>query len=355
MIRCTKCVLPAVYPGIAFDQHGVCNVCHAHVSPGIKGEEDLRRLLATRRGREFDAVVALSGGRDSIYTLYLAVRKLGLRVLGASFNNGFRTEQALKNMHEACRILEVPFVDICAQDDLARKIVKDTLEFYIPRGPAEVNTHVCGACTLGARSGVVATAIRRGIPFILIGTSEHEANSPAFKALQSARRGKLGKILGPGGSVYLRRLYRMLALRLKLTPGRLKLGLRPLNLDKLPVKVIKIFDYLDWNKDEMERTIRAELNWSEPVGSARSWRIDCDLGPINHYCATKAWGITTLEDGYSNMIRNGQMTRQEALASLEKMDWHEYSADLDAVLKDLQIPDDLRHRFRDYRSEYPAQ
>ena len=352
MLRCARCVLPETYPRLTFEGDGTCSVCREWESPPVLGIEALREVLSRKQGKKYDALVAISGGRDSMYTLHLAVKELGLKVIAASFDNGFRTEQAMKNMLTACSVLDVPFIDINSGKKLARQIVKDTLHYYIPRGPLEVNTHVCGACTMGARSGVVTEALRAEAPFILMGSSKTEALSRDYKALLRPRGGRLSKLTGANRLAYMRRVYHLTKLRLQLTPGRRRFGLRPLDLDKLPVQLIRIFDYVEWDKNVIEGVIRRELGWSEPVGANRSWRIDCDLGHINHYCSMRACGTTTLEVGYSNMIREGKMTRDEALSSMAQMRWDEYTDDLDTILTELKIPEDLKNRFRDYPREY---
>ncbi len=352
MGRCTRCILPETYPGIKFDSDGVCNVCHDWHLPPVLGEAALRELLSRRKGDQYDAVVGISGGRDSMYALWLVVKVLGLRVVAASFHNGFRTPQAQHNMEAGCAALDVPFVDILEGRELARKIVKASLEYYIPRGPQEVNTHICGACTMGARGGVVKEALKVGAPYIILGSSKTEALTEGYKNVLKAERGRLAKLFGKNGLAYLSRVFHLHSLRTKMTPGRKKFGFRPLDLSKLPVKIVRIFDYIEWDKNVIEGTIRKEMGWSEPEGANRSWRIDCDIEHLNQYCSTRACGVTTIEVGYSNMIREGSMTRSEAIHSVRKMKLEEYSPELDSLLDDLEIPVHLKDQLRDYPQEY---
>lgn len=46
----------------------------------------------------YDALLCFSGGKDSTYTLWLLRKKLGLRVLAVTFDNGFLPEQTFKNI-----------------------------------------------------------------------------------------------------------------------------------------------------------------------------------------------------------------------------------------------------------------
>ncbi|HQE83966.1 MAG TPA: hypothetical protein PLM14_13270 [Candidatus Hydrogenedentes bacterium] len=87
---CSKCVLPATFPGISFDEHGVCSVCRAHEErwrnwdAGLSSKRKVLEQLcadAKRKKRPFDVLVPLSGGKDSMYVLYLAVKEFGLKPL----------------------------------------------------------------------------------------------------------------------------------------------------------------------------------------------------------------------------------------------------------------------------------
>ena len=57
-----------------------------------EGERKFRGIIARikrgGRGKAYDCVVGISGGRDSTYTLWLA-KQLGLRPLAVHFNDGF--------------------------------------------------------------------------------------------------------------------------------------------------------------------------------------------------------------------------------------------------------------------------
>ena len=90
MSRCARCLLPSEVPGADLDKSGVCCFCRNY-DPNIeqiqetqrlKYEQDLERTLKdTRGGKGYDAVICLSGGKDSIYLLYRAIKECGLRVL----------------------------------------------------------------------------------------------------------------------------------------------------------------------------------------------------------------------------------------------------------------------------------
>ena len=104
--RCTRCILDETVSDIWFDEKGVCKYCHIHDEMEKKhpldgmGSQKLKDLVQKirkeGRGKRYDCIVGVSGGRDSSYTLLTAV-KLGLRPLAVHFDNGWNFENAIKN------------------------------------------------------------------------------------------------------------------------------------------------------------------------------------------------------------------------------------------------------------------
>ena len=78
---CSHCILPESYPGIIFDENGICHLCNSYQKHHVKGGEELRRLITSKKAEKYDCLVTLSGGRDSSYTRYYAIKVLGLRAL----------------------------------------------------------------------------------------------------------------------------------------------------------------------------------------------------------------------------------------------------------------------------------
>ena len=171
--RCTRCVLPEVYPGIRFNEEGVCNVCEAYRTPVAYGEKALMDRIEGKTGRAWDCVCSVGGARGSVHLLRTAVKRLGLRTLALSFDNPFRTEQAYKHIVDACDRLDISLRSICAPKGVTRRVVRDALLFFIPRGPKEVKKHICSACLAGAYGSVYGTAIEEGIPQHLRDTMRH--------------------------------------------------------------------------------------------------------------------------------------------------------------------------------------
>ena len=111
MKMCTKCVLPETYPGIEFNEDGVCNYCLSYKKMEYKGKEALEQLVKTTRKNhkgEYDCVMGVSGGRDSSYALYYLVKVLNLKVLAYTADHGYVPEPAKDNIKRQTDIFTIP-------------------------------------------------------------------------------------------------------------------------------------------------------------------------------------------------------------------------------------------------------
>jgi len=100
---CSKCVLPGSFPGIEFNEEGICNYCRNSQLPDQEKKEEyikmFENLLDSVRGKhDFDVLLAYSGGKDSTYTMYELANKYKMNVLAFTFDNGFISEQARENI-----------------------------------------------------------------------------------------------------------------------------------------------------------------------------------------------------------------------------------------------------------------
>lgn len=106
---CTRCVMDTSATDIHFDSQGVCNYCNeflersSHIlfqDPAMrdqKSEAFIQKVKKAGAGKRYDCIVGLSGGVDSAWALYLAV-KSGLRPLAVHMDNGWNSELAQHNI-----------------------------------------------------------------------------------------------------------------------------------------------------------------------------------------------------------------------------------------------------------------
>jgi tRNA(Ile)-lysidine synthase TilS/MesJ len=85
-------------------------------------ERDLERTLReTRGGKDYDAVICLSGGKDSLYLLYRAVKDYGLRVLAFTIDANI-PDVAWASIRKAIEVLQVDHLVYRPPVDFYRKL-----------------------------------------------------------------------------------------------------------------------------------------------------------------------------------------------------------------------------------------
>lgn len=138
MKYCKKCVMPDTRPGISFDSDGICCACTMHERKKSidysERFEQLKQLCEKYRGMNgsgYDCAIAVSGGKDSHYQVYVMKELMGMNPILFSVEDNFTMTEAgkhnLKNISEAfgCNIISIK-PDIHLQKMLMRK----TFETY---------------------------------------------------------------------------------------------------------------------------------------------------------------------------------------------------------------------------------
>lgn len=332
MQRCSMCVMPDTVPGIDFDEKGLCPYCRNYRQESYRDREELDALVAEAKARErrYDAIVPVSGGRDSTYVLYYAKAVLDMRVLAVNYDNEFGIQESRDNIRRACDRLGVDLEIIRSRREIARRITR-----YNIRAATEFGQfRECAACTYGYRSVVYRKAMEYRAPLIFWGESKEEATGEMeLRAFERVRKHSLKylKLINP--SFYLAEYYRLLQ--------RLEFHVSLSNVfrrDFEPVfrsgetREIRLFDYLPWDRRKLKDVIMRELGWKIPEGSVSSWKTDCRLMAFTNYIYVRLFGCTKACFGYCRMINSGQMDRETALLQEEAM-----VAGYDAPMRDLLV------------------
>jgi hypothetical protein len=176
MQRCRNCLLPSEVPGAELDANGVCALCRTYDPAHDAGKEDLRRAresdleLALRdcRGKgPYDAVVCLSGGKDSIYLLYRLTVDYGLKVLAFTTDINI-PDVAWSNIRRTVAKLGVDHLVYRPSEDFYRRLFRFLLENQEARGAVYTVSYVYAPLFEG---DALAVALEKGIPLVLAGYS----------------------------------------------------------------------------------------------------------------------------------------------------------------------------------------
>lgn len=221
---CIQCILPETFPGVSIGDDGVCNHCRKYGGKKARLEEEKRQyerkflgLLdqvcagSTSRG-SYDVLMAYSGGKDSTYTMSLLRNKYGLRVLALSFDNGFLSPAALRNISAVTDALSIDHTLFKPRWDLLKKIFTTAAEreLYSKKTLERAST-ICTSCIGLVKSLCLKTAIEKDIPLVGFGWSPGQApmessimkNNPSLiRMAQETIRGPLRGVAGDGIDAY---------------------------------------------------------------------------------------------------------------------------------------------------------
>jgi hypothetical protein len=79
------------------------------------------------------------------------------------------------------------------------------------------------------------------------------------------------------------------------------------------VTPIGFYDYVYWNEKDVVSTIQSELGWQGASDTSATWRIDDSAYPLIDYMYLRLVGFNEFDEFYSKLIREGQVSREEAL------------------------------------------
>ncbi len=300
MTVCSKCIINDNYPGLTFNSKGECSICSSQKAFKPLGEDKLKEIFknAVAKNCSYDALVPLSGGKDSTYILYLAAKVYKLKVLAMTYDNGFLSKTALENINRAIEITGVKHVFCKADAEVQKKVYRNML---LKSGD------ICGACDIATISHILKVAMDSKVPLILYGTSPLEEDSFIPDSIQDISRFKyilkdvkdLTKKEKDDYIILKNRNEWSLFLQKKL--GKIGLEVRPLF-------------YIDNPSDkEMGEIIMREMGWQEDSCKDFTKHFDCIAEPFTNYVRYKIYGYERHICQYSNMIRRNEITREKAI------------------------------------------
>jgi hypothetical protein len=351
--RCTRCLLPTTYPDIFFNQDGVCNHCLSYQKPEPLGDDLFLQKIHSRHGEQYDCVLGISGGKDSSYVAYLAKKIFGLRALAVSYDFPFMVDLARRNIKSVCESLGLELLIVKSRNNLEYDLMRNHLTSLAATG---TTWGQCMFCHYGIEAILYETARSKGIPFILSGVTKSETwwnpgSRLGFlaKRVKSLPFSEMARFGFYQSKAYLDLVDQRRQFRL---PGN-----HPLNVfarEKTPPdgpETIRVFDYIEWDQDLIEKTLQEETGWRKPSRSL-TWRYDCILEPLLDFTFKKDLGISSAGLYLCGLIRSGRISREEALLLLEESeDQARLDASLRVVLDFLKIPMETQNKYFNGRGD----
>jgi N-acetyl sugar amidotransferase len=310
--------MPETWAGITFDENGVCNVCRNYEQKKFidwEGRQEALELIleeykarAKKEGNKYEAIVGFSGGKDSSFTLYYAVKELKLKILVVTFDHGFHlTPEGEWNLSQIPKILDCDHIRFAIGNGLRNSLCKIGTKLI---------GDFCIACHLGV--GVTAARISKAwnIPLQIWGESNvyggisdafdtgilEEQNEDHFKKMFQG--GMTPEIIKPDG-------YELRDLQPLMWPS-----------GEFSLKAIYLGDYLgEWEQEEHARIIKQELGWKDypKQETWQSWdKNDCPLELVREAQKKLRRGFGKASFAASKEIRDGKISREQGMKLVEE-------------------------------------
>jgi glucosamine--fructose-6-phosphate aminotransferase (isomerizing) len=320
--RCTRCILPETMPFIHFDHKGVCNYCNNYKPRNIpKPREELFNLVEPyRRKSGPDCIVPFSGGRDSCWGLHLIVKELKMKPITYTYDWGMVTDLGRRNISRMCAELGVE--NIIIADDISRKRrnIATNLKAWL-KAPDLGMVSILTAGDKHFFRHVETVKRQTGVNLNLWGVNPLEVTH--FKA------GFLGvppdfeekRVYMHGWSKQMN--YQWLRFKAMLqSPGYFNRSLwdtisgeyhRSFTEKK---DYYHIFDYWRWDETICDETLK-QYDWELAPDTNTTWRIGDGTAAFYNYIYYTIAGFTEHDTFRSNQIREGQVTREQAMILVE--------------------------------------
>jgi hypothetical protein len=310
MRLCTRCILPESFPGISFDEQGVCNYCstwrpeRAAAAAKSRYEEKFLALVDRYRQQEgYQVLMAYSGGKDSTYTLELLVNRYRLRVLALTLDNGFISPLAVDNMHRVTEALEVDHLVLRPSPVLLKRIFTTAAkcELYAPKAMERAST-ICTSCIGLVKAVVLRTALEKRIPLVGFGWSPGQAPLQASVMHTNPELARLNQhtVQGPLSTV---------------------VGAEALSPYFVTPEQFSAAEHFPWNVHPLaflnydeERIVarNQELGWQKPSDTDGN-STNCTLNAYANEVHLQRYGFNPYAWEIANMVRSGSMTRELGL------------------------------------------
>ena len=125
IVRCSQCLLPNTYPGVVFNEDGVCNHCLNFKEQELIGEEAFYNKIKSVKGGEYDCILGISGGKDSCYVAYLAKEKFNLNALAVCYDFPFLVDLARENIKRVTDSLDIDLLIIKSEGNIEYNLMRN--------------------------------------------------------------------------------------------------------------------------------------------------------------------------------------------------------------------------------------
>jgi tRNA(Ile)-lysidine synthase TilS/MesJ len=257
--------------------------------------------------------MAYSGGKDSSYTLKILKEDFNLNVLAITFNNGFVSDQARKNIASVTESLNIDHLMVSPGFRfLSHAFNQSITKKLYPLKSLVRASSICNTCISLVKSILLKTAIEMNVPFITYGWSPGQApiqssvlglNKSMIKQMQTGVIKTLWEVMGNDLNPYI------------LDEWHYKLiDIRHTNVDKDLLYNIHPLAFYEYDEETILKAIKA-YGWEEPRDTDAN-STNCLLNSFANLIHQDEFGFHPYAFEIAGLVRNGYITREQGLEKL---------------------------------------
>jgi N-acetyl sugar amidotransferase len=310
MRYCQRCIIPDTRPQIEIGADGVCSACKSQGKKVAEVDWDARReqfetLVAEVKSlnREYDCVLPVSGGKDSTWQTIRCL-EAGLRPLAVTWKTPARTAIGGTNLDNLVE-LGVDHVDFTVNPKVERRFLLRSLERY---GTTAIPMH------LAIFNVPTKMAAKFDVPLVVWGedsaTEYVGTEDRSSFRLDSEWVRRYGAVHGTTASDWVSEDLS----EQDLTPY---FGPSDDELERRGIRAVFLGWFFRWDPAETARVATEHGFRSDErarTGFYKYADIDDDFISIHHWIKWLKFGFTRIYDNLSLEIRNGRLSREDAIA-----------------------------------------
>lgn len=318
MKYCTRCCMPETEEGYQDDGMGICRVCrsseqkmHIDWAERWKALEVLMEEAKQNSGTNYDCIVPISGGKDSMFQLHVLVNVLGIKPLTVTYNHNWLSETGYYNLMNCLEAFDVDHIQFTPNRNLLGRLAKRSLPMI---GDA------CWQCHSGVGAFPIHIAMKFNIPLIIYGESVAEVT----------QRGDYFTTVKP---CYSKDYFTEFSAKKTpdemvceyITPKDVHMYQLPTDkdFDDAKIKIMHLGDYIFWDDERQTEFLRDTYGWreTEVENAYKGYKsAECIMPGVHDFtCYLKrGWGRSSFHSSVD--VRNGLLTREEGFDLIRKHD-----------------------------------
>jgi glucosamine--fructose-6-phosphate aminotransferase (isomerizing) len=317
--RCSTCVLPETFPFVDLDGDGRCVLCRTWTQRTLRPiDELLTSIEAERRaGRAPEILVPISGGRDSCFALHHLVAELGIPAIAYTYDWGFVTDRARRNISRMCGALGVEHVLVAA--DLRRKranVRRNLLAWARRPHLGAIPLLMAGDKHFFHFAGAIRRERNLSGTVFSMNWFERTDFKAGFAGVEDRSRSGRTHALSLTAKARLAAFYAGQAVRNPAYLNRSVLdslvGFAAFYLRRQDYH--QLFDFIPWDEESVNRTIIDGYGWEGAPGYSSTWRVGDGTAAFYNFAYLSVAGFTEHDALRSNQVRAGMLDRATALA-----------------------------------------